>query len=286
MNEIETLRGLVAQLAEVEVAQVGPDFSLESAALKSSIKRAALAASIRRDLGVNSPGVHAVATFGELATAVFGPKAGSALPSAAPAVAAPPQAAPSPVASSTAPAPLQFALSPGVSCGVDIEMVADLPEAIDYREHAFYIDSFTAEEIAYCLLQEQPRMHFAARWCAKEALYKCDAVFRGEKMANIEVARKPDGAVFFRHRKAGGVQSLPHAVSLSHTHTMAIAMVVAGGSGVPVLAPTPIPSPASVVDQPAAAATTAGGGPWSAWLTFACLLAVGLALYAVVRTFR
>ena len=61
-----------------------------------------------------------------------------------------------------------------LACGIDIERVDAMPVTDDYWEHEFYKESFSKDEIAYCLLQENPRMHFAARWCAKEALVKCD----------------------------------------------------------------------------------------------------------------
>ena len=64
-----------------------------------------------------------------------------------------------------------------------------MPVTDDYWEHEFYKESFSKDEIAYCVLQENPRMHFAARWCAKEALVKCDPAFKGQSFATMEVVR-------------------------------------------------------------------------------------------------
>jgi len=121
---------------------------------------------------------------------------------------------------------------------LDIENIADLPEAPDYREHEFYQTMFTSEEIAYCIAQENPRMHFAARWCAKEALVKCDPAFRAEKLSSIEVVRQDTGAVFLRHHASGTARKLAHGVSLTHTNSIAAACVVLApsipcGSGAP-----------------------------------------------------
>ena len=81
------------------------------------------------------------------------------------------------IASKPAVAVSEITLCSGVddlACGIDIERVDAMPVTDDYWEHEFYKESFSKDEIAYCLLQENPRMHFAARWCAKEALVKCD----------------------------------------------------------------------------------------------------------------
>lgn len=216
MDRNETLRSIVAKISGAEANSINSSFSLETSVLKGSLKRAALAAAIRRHLGVNCPAAHAVATFGELEQAVFGETTPSATPAAAP------LARETPVVE----APSLNNGASEIRCGIDIENIVDLPEAADYREHEFYKDSFSPQEIAYCVLQENPRMHFAARWCAKEALIKCDTAFRNEKMSDVEVARNEQGEVFLRHHRNGDTRILPHAVSLSHTNSFATALVV------------------------------------------------------------
>jgi len=51
----------------------------------------------------------------------------------------------------------------GITCGVDIEMGASLPVVADCWSEAFYRATFTPAEIAYCLLQDQLLVRFAAR---------------------------------------------------------------------------------------------------------------------------
>jgi phosphopantetheine--protein transferase-like protein len=172
-----------------------------------------------------------------------------------------------------------------VRCGIDIEMISELPEAADYREHKFYRDSFTPEEIAYCLLQENPRLHFTARWCAKEALFKCDPAFRKEKMTDVEVARSEQGDVFLRHRVNGSNFTLPHSVSLSHTNALAAAVVVKtanGSSRQRGIGPgQPLPQSGSTGTSAAA-----DDGPFPVLGVLAWMVSLGVAILALLRTFR
>jgi holo-[acyl-carrier protein] synthase len=109
---------------------------------------------------------------------------------------------------------------------VDIESIAALPDAEDPWEDAFYQQTFAKSEIAYCLTQEAPRQHFAARWAAKEALKKCDPAYLRAEMSDLEVVVQPDGVPSLRLRDGESSRKLPHALSLSHTDDFAVAMVV------------------------------------------------------------
>jgi phosphopantetheine--protein transferase-like protein len=212
MEAREQLRQIVAQLAGLTPDAIDPDFSLKSRGLQSSVRRAALAAAIRRYLGVNVAEVYSVATFRDLEAAVFGDGA---------------QAAPSKAAALSKPVVSALGGIDDLACGIDIERVDAMPVADDYWEHEFYKASFSKDEIAYCLLQENPRMHFAARWCAKEALVKCDPAFKGQSFATLEVIRNETGEVSLAHHVNGTSTKEPSlAVSLSHTETMAAAVVV------------------------------------------------------------
>ena len=71
MEAKEQLRQIVAQLAGLKPEAIGIDFSLRSRGLQSSVRRAALAAAIRRHLGVNVPQVYSVVSFSELEAAVL-----------------------------------------------------------------------------------------------------------------------------------------------------------------------------------------------------------------------
>jgi phosphopantetheine--protein transferase-like protein len=214
MEAKEQLRQIVAQLAGLKLEAIDTDFSLKSRGLQSSVRRAALAAAIRRHLGVSVPEVYSVVSFRELEAAVL--EGGT-------------QATVSSVKPVELPKPVAVSALSGVddlACGIDIERVDAMPMTDDYWEHEFYKESFSKDEIAYCLLQENPRMHFAARWCAKEALVKCDPAFKGQPFSAMEVVRNDSGEVSLAHHANGNSTTPPLAVSISHTETMAAAVVV------------------------------------------------------------
>ena len=206
MEAEQELRKIVAQLAGLKPEAIHSDFSLRSRGLQSSVRRAALAAAIRRYLGVSVPEIYSVVSFHELVAAVL--KGGTE--------------------AITKPASALFGLRgvDDLACGIDIERVDALPVTDDYWEHEFYKENFSKDEIAYCLLQENPRMHFAARWCAKEALVKCDPAYKGQPFSTLEVVRAASGEVSLAHHANGTSTTPPLAVSISHTETMAAAVVV------------------------------------------------------------
>jgi phosphopantetheinyl transferase (holo-ACP synthase) len=163
-------------------------------------------------------------------------------------------------------------------------MVESLPVVGDYWNDAFYSASFTSAEIAYCLLQDQPLVHFAARWCAKEALRKCDPAYLQADLRTLEVQLNANGAPSLCAVVDGHSTPLPFAVSLSHTTHAAVAVVVKMPVNLdteraitPAVLPVgPAPSPSSTVTE----------SPWSS--TLLPLLmgggALGLAFWALVRT--
>jgi phosphopantetheinyl transferase (holo-ACP synthase) len=171
-----------------------------------------------------------------------------------------------------------------------VELVENLPEADDPWTHPFYQEWFRPAEIAYCLMQEQPRLHFAARWCAKEALKKCDERFLREEMSRIELVRSPSGAVSLVHHAGETARPLPYAVSITHTPLLAAAVVTAAGGasqeaagGLP--EPTITPPTAPFPDREAAPAPPAPRtSRMLGLLTLVIsLAALGLALAAHLR---
>jgi phosphopantetheine--protein transferase-like protein len=269
----EQLRATVADFFGVDAGNVGPAFPLNGRQGEGSIARAALDAAIRRRVGRKAATVYTATTLGQIEAELFpdgsweiaAPETETsiniqAMPPSAP-------AAPGPVASG------------GVSAGVDIESVAALPKADDYWEHSFYQATFTSAEIAYCVAQPSPRPHFAARWCAKEALRKCDRAMMEVPLNALEVVRDAYGAPALRRLGGGEWRPLPHSLSLSHTHDAAVAVVVA-------LAEMPRPSPVAEPSPPPPTAITEPtptrrglGGMIQAVLLLAALAMAALALY-------
>jgi len=229
MSNHEQLKAVISELYRAPLDQIGPDFSLRHPRFQSSAGRGVLAAAIRRRLGVYAPAAFAATTYGELEAAVC--NGGSVTESAHPAPVRPAVAASAPssgpaVAPGIVPPPT--APSP-VSVGVDIEMIDSLPEAQDFWASDYYRSHFSAEEIAYCIRQEHPRMHFAARWCAKEALMKCDPRFAAVDPATLQVVIDASGRPALEWLQGEQRQRLPHAVSLTHTPLLAAAVVAAAG---------------------------------------------------------
>jgi holo-[acyl-carrier protein] synthase len=263
MDASVTLRRTVAEFFEVDEGQVSPAFSLQGRS--GSIARAALDAAIRRRVGLTSRAVYSARTFAELLEEVApGSTAGAGAAGESPA----PQA-PAPIISTPS--------SGGVSCGVDLELVASLPETADPWEHPFYQAHFTPGEVAYCLRQAEPAHHFAARWCAKEALKKCDPAFLAVDFREIEVVADASGAPKLAYQ----AKPLPHALSLSHTPHAAVAMVVrVDAIPPPVSDPAPVIMPAPVA--PMMSLPAPARGRKLLWLLN--LAALALAALALWRT--
>jgi phosphopantetheine--protein transferase-like protein len=220
------LKAIVAELCEVEPAQIGADFVLSSGRLRSSLGRATLDAKIRRRLGVKVENLGAAHTFDELEAALASGQApmtaiGQNVPVAPPAKLAetdPPQKIPRPA--------IAVPADSGLSCGIDIEAISTLPAAKDHWEDPFYRSNFTSAEIAYCISQLNPRMHFAGRWSAKEAFKKCNPAHLTLEMNQIEVAHTAAGAPFIQLLEAKGPTKPKVALSLAHNEEWAVAIVV------------------------------------------------------------
>jgi phosphopantetheine--protein transferase-like protein len=267
METAVQLRKAVAEFFEVDEGQVGPSFSLSGRRGQGSIARAALDSVIRNRVGIKSRAVYTARTFGELEEEI--------VPGAAD------------IATAPAPVPGPVELPAGghappaagsVSCGVDIESIENLPAAADYWEDPFYRTVFSPSEIAYCVLQETPALHFAARWCAKEALKKCDRELLAADLKDLEVVPDEAGAPYFVQHAGGASRRLPHAVSLSHTSQAAVAVVIRA------IMPEPAATPLAVTHL--VPPVVAEPRSWGSKLLIALnLVALGVAVLALLRTF-
>jgi phosphopantetheinyl transferase (holo-ACP synthase) len=194
---MDNVRELIATMLMVPPDQIASETSL--GALQTSLTATRLRLGLKR-LGLSLPDGKVPATFGDLEAALSGKPVSHALPAIAPA-SAPPSA---------------------VQVGLDVQDVRSLPMAADYWEHEFYRGVFAKTEIAYAVVQPEPRIHLAGFWCAKEALRKCDASFASVALDATAVAHDGTGRPYLQWN---GVR-LPHALSLSHTSEIATAVVV------------------------------------------------------------
>jgi phosphopantetheine--protein transferase-like protein len=204
----EQIRNMIATMLRVPPAEVAERTSLAS--LNTSLGSAKVRLGLKR-LGLALATGAKPATFGGLVAALSGDTT---------TVAAEAGVKPRAVASAVGDGSLQV--------GVDVEDIRSLPIAADYWEHEFYRDSFAKSEIAYAVIQAEPRTHFAGFWCAKEALRKCDASFAEVSPALTAVAHEANGRPYLTLEGGSGPERLPHAVSVSHTADVATAVVVKG----------------------------------------------------------
>lgn len=204
MTQSEQIRAMIATMLMVTPAEVADGTSL--AALNTSLGSAKVRLGLKR-LGLALPVGSKPATFAGLLAALSGEPA--------------PIAPPVPVTKAATD-------SSGLQVGLDVEDISSLPVATDYWEHDFYRSNFAKSEIAYAVLEAEPRTHFAGFWCAKEALRKCDPSFAAVSPAQTAVAHEADGRPYLTRESEAGSERLPHAVSISHTLEIATAVVVSG----------------------------------------------------------
>ena len=208
---------MIATMLMVSPSEITDGTSL--ATLNTSLGAAKVRLGLKR-LGLAVPAGAKPATFGGLVAALSGEAATSATQ-------APSGAAAKPV-SASATTSGGSANSGTLQVGVDVEEIDALPIAADYWEHEFYQGSFAKSEIAYAVVQAEPRIHFAGFWCAKEALRKCDSAFNEVSPADTVVAHDHEGRPYLTQPGIAGPERLPHAVSISHTTAVATAVVVTG----------------------------------------------------------
>lgn len=253
----EALRNLVARLGEMNSSQLLSTTPL-SGRLGGSLGRARLDAALRSELGVSTPEIYRAQTFGELCAAL-----GAGTAQAERAIA--------PIASNANGAATEKNL---VAVGVDVEAVAAMPVAPDYREDTFYRETFTPREISYALLQPNPRATFAGMWCAKEALRKVDSAAIGSNWKNLEVVHDEAG-------KPGLVVDGKPAtgdLSLSHSEDIAVAVYVEARMS----APAPNRAEASPA-QPALPAPAKTGALALAIALFSLALSIAVAVLSLLR---
>jgi holo-[acyl-carrier protein] synthase len=103
--------------------------------------------------------------------------------------------------------------------GIDMEEISRFKNISIDKNKEFYKKIFTNKEMRYCLKKQDPYMHLAARFCAKEAFIKATGgKIRGLK--SIEIINDAKGKPFIRYK------NFKTDVSLSHTKDNAIAFVI------------------------------------------------------------
>lgn len=263
MADTAQLSEVIAALLRLDPGDVGPETSV--ARFNSSLERAKLRIGLQR-IGM------------ELPTGKLGPTLGSL--EAQLGLAQSNGRVKEPQVNSQMQAGLGAPTSAGgLRVGIDIEALEALPPTTDPWEDPFYSATFTPAEIAYALLQPDPKAHFAAAWCAKEALKKSGADWLLQPAQAIELGHRDDGSPLLRARIAGSWHDLSCAVSISHAETMAIAVV---GWANPQPTQPSVSTPAAEA-APGIATAPPGGSNGSIVPVVISLLAMALSAYAIFR---
>lgn len=125
-----------------------------------------------------------------------------------------------------------------VGIGVDIVEIERIRRALGGSGDRFVQRVFTPGETAFCRGHRDPAPHFAARFAAKEALFKALGTgwAGGLQWREAEVERSAasapvlvlHGAALARSRKLGAARCL---LTLSHSESAAVAVVILEGPG-------------------------------------------------------
>lgn len=114
-----------------------------------------------------------------------------------------------------------------LSIGVDCEDVERWRRMLPQLENGPRHGLFTEGEHRYCRSFQDPSPHYAARWCAKEALLKALSSFAAIDVRRIEVRNHTDGRPYLvlnDHKLS--VRAFDISLSLSHTRETAVAVVI------------------------------------------------------------
>jgi phosphopantetheinyl transferase (holo-ACP synthase) len=131
------------------------------------------------------------------------------------------------------PSPRRVGAEPGADgpeIGIDIEARSSLPDTDDFRTHPFYVDNFTARELAHCLERRDPKESLCGLWAAKEAIRKLDGA--PGIVTNLM-------ALEIEHDQAGCPRFAGVALSISHAGEFAVAVASRASAAPAVQAPSP-----------------------------------------------
>ncbi len=110
-----------------------------------------------------------------------------------------------------------------IGIGIDIEDVNRFRPFIFNKKKSLK-RIFTKKELSYCHTKNDPAQHLAARFCAKEAVYKALSDINGPKLSfnEIEIKKQKNGKPEVLLGKNYAIK-----ISLSHTSKMAICVAIA-----------------------------------------------------------
>ena len=116
----------------------------------------------------------------------------------------------------------------GITCGTDIIEIGRIKQSIEKLGNSFLNRVYTVKEIEYCESKKsQKYQHYAARFAAKEAIFKAISKELNDKYEigwkDMEIFNDEQGRP---QVKIKGVQKENIDISISHCKNYAVAMVV------------------------------------------------------------
>ena len=116
--------------------------------------------------------------------------------------------------------------------GIDIIEIERIKKALE-RHKAFKQKLYTEKEIEYCEAQKNSLLHYAARFCAKEAVMKALGTgwAQGVSWTQIEILNYPSGEPYVNLYDTSSeiVGERKVIISLSHSKSVASAVAVLYG---------------------------------------------------------
>ena len=117
-----------------------------------------------------------------------------------------------------------------ISCGTDIIEIERIKESIENLGENFLKKIYTENEIKYCESKKNMKyQHYAARFAAKEAIFKAISKILEDKYSiswkDVEIANNKDGRpqIKFINKKYKEIEDID--ISISHCRNYAIATV-------------------------------------------------------------
>ncbi len=118
-----------------------------------------------------------------------------------------------------------------IYCGTDIIEIDRIKKSIEDFGQAFLTKVFTEKEIEYCESKKEMKyQHYAARFAAKEAIFKAVSKMLPNKFElgwkNVQIENDENGRpeVIFINYEVKGLAQID--LSLSHCESFAVAMCV------------------------------------------------------------
>ena len=120
-----------------------------------------------------------------------------------------------------------------IGTGIDIVEIARFRKILDGANERFLMRVFTREEQRFCLARKDPAQHLAARFAAKEAVFKALGTgwSKGVTWLDVEVQRREHEAPFILLH--GATQEIAASkgvgkihLSLTHTNDWAAATAI------------------------------------------------------------